>query len=189
MTKEIITLTATMLGLDDVVNYLASEGQEDNAEAEAVINELLVYLNHTAREVTKEYFTLSKCDEVKSSTSCEIEYSSLSETPVKINNVTNSLNLKVNFLVNPTCLVVSRPNETYKVFYNYTPAPVKSIDDDINLPLGLGYFVLCYGVASEYALSKLLYDEANMWQSKFVSSLERLTSRCKERRFFARKLK
>ncbi len=189
MTKDIIKLTATFLGLDDVVNYLDASEPEKDESNEKIINELIVYLNYVVREVTKEYYPLSRQDKVTSNEQCQIPYSSLEKSAVSIKDVKNSLGLSVKFELYPEYISVQSAQKEYFVSYNYTPASVSNIDDELVLPLGLDYFVISYGIASEYALSKLLYDEAELWQTKFRNSLERVKSRVGERRFQARKLK
>ncbi len=189
MTKEILKLSATLLGLDDVVNYLSDTSQEISQEVATKINELLVFTNYVLREVTKDYYPLSYEEKVDSNDQCQILFSKLSKNAISIKDIKNMSNLSVTFNLYPDYIKVGSPNNSYKIFYNYVPECIQDMSQDITLPLGLDYFIICYGVASEYALSKLLYNEADMWETKFKNSLENIKSRVGERRFCARRLK
>lgn len=188
MTKDIIKLTATMLGLDSVIEYLDGKIEADD-EINKTINELLIYTSYILREITKDYYPLSETEELFTNESCEINFSDFSKNVIAIKDIKNELNMSVEFNLYPTYVKLGTPNSKYTITYNYTLPKVTDINDEINLPFDLDYFVVCYGVASEYALSKLLYDEADMWQAKFKNSLENIKSRVGERRFFSRRLK
>lgn len=189
MTKDILLLSATMLGLDDVIMHLSQpEPADADDEVKTKENELIAYLNYVVSQIVKEFMPLSNCEKVCSDSSCQIMYDKLSKQAVSIRMV-SLYGRQVTFNLYPEYLKVGRPNQEYEVFYNYVPEKVKDLTDNLELPLGLSEFVICYGIASEYALSKLLYDEANMWQDKYKNALENLTCRSKERRFYARKLK
>ena len=190
MTKEILKLTATLLGLDDVITYLSdNETSTPSQETQNKINELLAYLNYVTREVTKEYYPLSHSEIVFSDDQCQIHFNKLSYKAISIKHIKNEYGLNVTFNLYPEFIKVGVPNKAYEIKYNFVPENITHIDQQLNLPIGLDYFVLCYGVASEYALAKLLYNEAEMWESKFKNSLENIKSRIGERRFFARRLK
>ena len=181
MTKEIIKLTLTILGLDDVLDYLNSESEIKNIEYETKLSKMIVLLNYVLRLINKEYFTLSASENLVTDSEGNIDYKLLGHTPVRILDVKNELLLdKLN---------LERPNATYKVFYNYVLDPITSIDEDVTLPIGLDYATVSYGVASEWAITNLMYDEANMLNSKFLNMLETNKSQVGERRFKARRLK
>jgi len=190
MTKDILKLSATLLGLDDVISYLSGDTTETPPpEVLTKINELIVFTNYVIREITKEYYPLSHREKITSDNQCQIYFSNLSKKAISINDIKNESNLSVTFNIYPDYIKVGTPNKEYEIFYNYIPETIKTFDQNIVLPFGLDFFVICYGVASEYALAKLLYSEADMWESKFKKSLELTKSRVGERRFFARRLK
>ena len=93
------------------------------------------------------------------------------------------------FNLYPEFIKVGFPSTNYLVEYNYLPNKINSVKETLSLPLGVEYFTICYGIASEYALSKLLYSEAEMWESKFKNSLLKFKGVKGERRFYARRLK
>ncbi len=188
MTKDILLLTATMLNLDDVITHLSSEDMEASEDTKKTEGELIAYLNYVLSSITKEYMTLETIERVTSDAECQIAYEKLSKSAVSISKVI-LCGSSVTFNLYPEYIKVGRPNQEYEVLYYYTPNKVKELSDKVEMPLGLSDFVLCYGIASEYALSKLLYDEAAMWQAKFVNSLEKAKLKGKEKRFYARKLK
>lgn len=188
MTKDIIKLSATFLGLTDVLDYIKNPSTQPSTEVSNKIEDLLLFTNYILREITKSYFPLLCEEEVTSSTSCEIPFSSLSQSAVAIKSIKNGLGQKVTFNLYPNFIKVGTPSSKYMVSYNYVPEKIQTIDQALELPLGLGYEVVAYGVASEYALSKLLYSEADMWESRFKNSLENVKNRAGDRRFFSRRL-
>lgn len=189
MTKDILKLSATLLGLDDVYTYLSSETNQVSPEINKKIDDLIVYLNYILREITKEYYPLKHKEKLISSNQCEIFYNTFSFQPLAIKDIKNHFNDSVTFNIYPEYLKVGKPNEEYIVEYNYYPNQIKNVNDRLNLPIGLEPFIICYGIASEFALSRLLYSEAEMWEGKFKNSLDNFKSRIGERRFFARRLK
>ncbi len=190
MTQDIIKLSATFLGLDDVVTYLSITSDDSPSdEVAAKINQLIIFTNYIVREITREYYPLKHEETVTSSDEGVISFTSLSKSAVAIKDVKNCLGLSVKYSIYPEFINVDNANAKYNVFYNYAPEAIESIEDDIELPFGLDYFIVCYGIASEYALSKGLYEEANMWESKFINSLKNLNTRYTEKRFKCKRLK
>ena len=60
MTKEILKLTATFLGLEEVSNYHSSEEEtEPGEEVKNQINQLIIFMNYVIREIAKDYFPLN----------------------------------------------------------------------------------------------------------------------------------
>lgn len=190
MTQDIIKLAATFLGLDDVTAYLSSTSEEDpTTEVAAKINQLIIFTNYILREITREYYPLKHEEIITSSDEGIISFNNLSKTATAVKDVKNRLGLSVKYNTYPEYIKVESANAEYKVFYNYSPEPIEEISDDIELPFGLDYFIVCFGIASEYALSKGLYEEANMWESKFINSLKNLNTRYAEKRFKCKRLK
>jgi len=189
MTKEILKLSATLLGLDDVLLFLTGDNEEPSQDVKQKIDNLITYLNYILREISKEYYPLVHSEVLPSNDQCEIYYNSFTFSPIAIKDLKDSFNNSVTFNLYPSFIKVGKPSSNYLIKYNYSPNPITSLNDTLNLPIGLEYFIICYGIASEYALSKLLYSEAEMWEGKFKSSLETFKSRVGERKFFARRLK
>lgn len=188
MTKDIIKLSATFLGLTDVLDYLKNPVITLSTETENKIEDLILFTNYVVREITKNYMPLLTEEEATSNKSCEIHFTNLSKNAIAIKNIKNGLGQKVTFNLYPTFIKVGFPETKYMITYNYTPEKIQNIDQTLELPFGLGSEIVAYGVASEYALSKLLYNEADMWESKFKNSLENIKVKAGDRRFFARRL-
>lgn len=187
MTKEILRLTATLLGLGDVIKYIDEENGDEQAEAK--VDELIFHLNKVVREITGAFYPLTNEELLISNKDAEIDFATFSKTPCKIREVINRIGLGVDFQMGLSGVKVGLANYCYKVKYNYLPEPVTKLSDPLNLPIGLEAYIVCYGIAEEYALSRLLYDEAQMWRAKYVNSLDKLINRISEKRFAARKLK
>lgn len=185
MTKEILLLTLTLLGFDETRQAL-EQGELMGEDAKRV-NELLAYTNYVVREVTTKFCPLYECITLKSDDKCQIYYKDFDNEPIAIKWVKDRFNETFNLY--PEYIKVGKPENQYRICYEYTPKTAKTIDDEVHLPLGISFQTICYGVASEYTLSKLLYDEAAMWQDKFKNSLESTAMHLPERRFKARKLK
>lgn len=190
MTKEILKLTATFLGLDEVSNYLSSEEEtEPSEEVKNQINQLIIFMNYVIREIAKDYFPLNFKETISSDQEGKIFYNKLKKTAIRIKDIKNFLDLSCHFEIFPEYVKVENPNTEYKIFYCYVPKNINNITEEVELPFGVDYFIVCFGVASEYLSSKGLYEEAEMWESKFLSELKSIKHIHGERRFFARRLK
>lgn len=190
MTKDILKLASTFLHLDDAVEFLSSsESQEPSAEVKNQINQLIIFTNYIIREITKDYFPLYYKETISSDQDGKIYFNKLSKTAIRIKDVKNFLDLSCHYEIYPEYLKLENANTEYKIFYSYVPKQIKSINDEAELPFGVDYFIVCYGVACEFALSCGLYEESEMWESKFINSLKSLKNQIGERRFFARRLK
>lgn len=188
MTKEILKLSATFLGLYDVVSFLNNPTTNISDKVQKELDELLIYMNYVLREVTKEYYPLSTEEELYSNDQCEINFSNFTKNIISIKNVINE-NLPSTYNIYPSYIKVGKPNSKYSISYNYVIDAIKDINSIFILPLGLEPFIISYGIASEYATSKLQYDEANMWESKFKNALQSLKFKVSERKFNSRRLK
>lgn len=188
MTKDIIKLSAIYLGLTDIIEYLKKPTETLSDDVKEKTDDLLLFTNYIIKEITKSYFPLSHTEDVVSNNLCEIPFKNLSKNAIAIKNLKNQSMQEVTFNLYPEFIKVGFPNTKYTITYNYTPNKLTSIEDKIDLPLGLDYEVVAYGVASEYALSRLLYSEADMWEDKFKSALENIKSKHGERKFYARRL-
>ena len=189
MTKDIIKLSATLLGLDEIVNYLDKKTSTLTSQMQSNLQDLTTFTSYILREITKEYIPLSHTEEIASDSQCQISFSKLSKKILAVKDIKDSFGNSATFNLYPDYIKVGFPNKTYTITYNYTLGPISSVEQSLTLPLGLDYFTVSYGVASEYALSRLLYSEADMWESKFKNSLESVRSRVGERRFYSRRLK
>jgi len=189
MTKNILKLTATFLGLDDVNTYLADTTQTPSSEVTKTINELIVFTNYVMREITREYYPLKTTETVVSNENKIIAFSTLSKTITVISDVKNCTGLSVKYALYPDHIEVGNANQEYTLFYSYCPNAISTLQDTLKLPLGLDYFIVCFGVASEYCLAKGLYEEAAMWENRFINSLKNVNGKTGEKRFKARRLK
>ena len=189
MTKNILKLTATFLGLDDVTTYLSDTTLTPSSEVLKDINQLIIFTNYVLRELTRDYYPLKYNETKTSNQNSEIAFNTLSKTAISINEVKNKLGLSARYTLFPDHITLENPNTEYTIFYNYCPAAISTISDSLTLPLGLDYFIVCYGVASEYSLSKGLYEEASMWENRFINSLKSIKGKVGEKRFSTRRLK
>lgn len=190
MTKEIFKLTSSFLGLDDVTNYLSSsEDQTPSEEVKNQLNQLMILMNFVMLKIAKDFVQLNFKETIYSDQEGKIYFSKLQKHAIRIKDVKNFLDLSCQFEIFPDHIKVENANTEYKVFYCYSPKSVLTLSDEIELPFGVDYFVVCFGIASEYLSSKGLYDEAEMWESKFENEIKNQKHIHGERRFFARRLK
>lgn len=188
MTKDIIKLSATLLGLTDVIDQIEEPTNNTAKETSDKIEDLILFTNFVVREITKNYLPLSHTENIYSNENCQIPFINFSKTPIAIKSIKNQSYQPVTFNLYPSFVKVGFPNQQYQITYNYIPNKIETIEQKLDLPFGLGYETVSYGVASEYALSRLLYDEADMWEGKFKNSLENIKSKHGERRFYSRRL-
>ena len=189
MTKNILKLTSTFLGLDEVNTYLSDTSTTPSSEVTNTINQLINFINYIMREITREYYPLKTSETVSSDNDRVINFNTLTKTITAIDDVKNRAGLSVRYSLYPDHIKMENANTEYTLFYSYSPSAISTIQDSLKLPLGLDYFVVCFGVASEYCLSKGLYEEAGMWENRFINSLKSIKGRFGEKRFKTRRLK
>ena len=175
--KEILVLTAKLLGEKQIVNLLTRQTCDDLERVSEDKETLLSCYNATIEELALEYLPLEFCEEFSGVTDNKIYFSSFSKKPLKINCVCDLNDNKVDYKIVNDYIQVQK--KAVKITYEYRPA--MQTEDDIALFSDnlIGPFTLCYGIASLYCLQKGRHSDAEGFFERYFSAIK---SRIAEKR-------
>ncbi len=205
MLKDLITIAATYLKLDAVNDYLALLEEQSLSQTQANQDDVLIdqepenetavpqeiklltnLANLVLRQIVREYMPLFVEEELISNENCQIEYSKFKNSVNQVVGVGFKDHISSTFRVFPEYIKVGYPNEKYIVLYSYFPPELKNLTDNVVCPMGLSHEVIALGICAEYCLVNSLFDEADMWETKFANSLSNASRRLKERKLPSR---
>ena len=175
--KEILILTAKLLGEKQIVNLLTKQTCDDLERVSEDKDILLSCYNATTEELALEYLPLEFCEEFSGVTDNKIYFSAFSKKPLKIVSVCDKMDNKVTYKIVNNYLFVERDN--VKVTYEYRPAIQTEDDEAVFSDNVIGPFTLCYGIASLYCLQKGRHSDAEGFFEKYFSAIR---SRIAEKR-------
>lgn len=164
--KEVLVLAAANLGRDDLVAAIEQTTGDPTAEVQS----LLHCYNLVENELALDYLPLNYEEEVNL-TEGEVPFSALSFAPIMIQEVL-ARNEPVVFVVRPDGLVpqVKNVNEPVRVKYAYSPKE-KKLDEQGAYSGRVSARLISYGVAREFCLIHMLYEEAKMWEGRFYEAI------------------
>ncbi|MBR1983072.1 MAG: hypothetical protein IKA12_00090 [Clostridia bacterium] len=166
--KDIIKLSAGLMGLEDVVSVL--DGKSDETEyTTSVIDRLTVLANMVMNELSSTYIPLERTDEVKV-VNKKISMTALQKRPIKIINVTDVSSKDLDFTYDHATIYVDSSNA--KVTYNYVAENYKLTDDVGFTEQNISKVVLAYGTCAEYCLTQRRFEEAIMWHERFIDGVK-----------------
>ena len=175
--KEILILTAKMLGEKQIVNLLTNQTCDDLQTVTEDKDMLLSCYNATTEELALEYLPLEFCEEFNGVTDNKIYFSSFSKRPLKIISVCGVSGNKLQYKIINDYIFVESKN--VKVTYEYRPAMQTEKDEAVFSDNVIGPFTLCYGIASLYCLQKGRHSDAEGFFDRYFSAIK---SRIAEKR-------
>lgn len=182
--KEIIKVSADLLGLQEISCYLSGEKND----LDAVFNEKLVKLvelsNLVISELSCSYLPMIEVETVDSKNG-KINFSDLRKNVLRVVSVKDQSGNAVDF----TCDYVS-----VNVPLGFMVITYECQSDYVGLDEETGYHsaqiskgVLAYGTCAEFCLTERRFDEAVMWNKRYVEAIKEKTSvknsRVKSRRW------
>ena len=175
--KEILILTAKMLGEKQIVNLLTKQTCDDLQSVSEDKDMLLSCYNATTEELALEYLPLEFCEEFNGVTDNKIYFSSFSKKPLKIVSVCDLSGNKLPYKLINDYIYVER--KSVKITYEYRPTMQNEEDEAVFSDNGIGPFTLCYGIASLYCLQKGRHSDAEGFFERYFSAIK---SRIAEKR-------
>ncbi|MBO4570120.1 MAG: hypothetical protein J5689_02780 [Clostridia bacterium] len=173
MLKDLIYLASFYLNLDDVSDYLTNIEDDTEAEAPADVSILINLANLAIRRIVKDYRPIYREEFKSSDENCFIPFSALSKEVCAIKNVTTLDRLPVTFRILENNIKVGVPSGDYLVKYSYYPSELTDLGDSLVLPDGVSNEAVCFCMCCDYLTIKRLYDDADVFESKFKESLVR----------------
>ena len=164
--KEIIKTSATLLGREDVVNYITGDLKTPDDSTLYTVDALVRCLNLVVNELACTYIPMKKTQTFRSET---VYYLTFYEKPLSIIKVTDLDGYDVEYQKFPDKIVVKK--FPFTIEYNYIPKSyilndsVGYLDDQISIR------ALAYGTLSEYSLIEHAFTESVMWHKKYMDAV------------------
>ena len=172
--RDIILMAADLLGIKSSVSeYLDGDGSDMEKQTERLLSSF-----HLAEcSLALDYVPLHMEEQVYA-TSGRVDYSALTNSPVRILGVTNIYGEPIAYTQYSKYLKTA-PGVVL-VHYTYTPR-VKDSDEESDFDLLSADSVLVYGTMSEYCLAEGLVTEAAEWERKWKDLIATVyhTEKCK----------
>ena len=167
--KNIISVVATLLNKDNVLDYLKS--QAESGDALEVVDRLVRLSNLVVSELSSYSFYLVKKDKVQ----CEngkIYYADLSTSPIKILDVLDADGFSVDYTVNTFSIDTLSGEKT--VVYAYYPTNFDMEEEFESNNKLLSEYIIALGVCAEYCLTIGDFDGALAWHEKYTDNLKKI---------------
>ncbi len=175
--KEIIELALLFLDKEDLLQYVpfGTESVLPDLEEKEIVH-LKKCFNLVYNEIATSYIPLLKTENVVFENNV-LPYSKISKNIVEVRKlISNGKN--VNYTLEEDGLHANVKNAS--LTYNYSPDEL-DFDDDVFMFGGkLSERVLAYGIAMEFSLISGLYDDAEVWETRFYSGLKEAYSKKSE---------
>ena len=166
--KEVIKIASTLVGREDVVNYVDGKTEKVSEQTVEDAEVLTRLVNLVINELACSFIPLIKTQQMYTSDK-KVYYKNLSKNPIQILNVYNSNGASVMGKVNYDYVQVFDNYVT--VEYSYFPSQYALEDaieyEERNLPSR----VLAYGVIAEYSIIQGCYKDAIMWHKRYEDSI------------------
>lgn len=175
--KEILILTAKLLGEKQIVNLLTKQTCDDLESVSEDKEMLLSCYNATTEELALEYLPLEFCEEFNGIKDGKIYFSSFTKKPLRIVSVCDVNDNKVSYKIVNDSIEVDK--KSVKITYEYRPQMQTEDEEAVFSDNIIGPFTLCYGIASLYCLQKGRHSDAEGFFERYFSAIK---SRIAEKR-------
>lgn len=186
--REILKLACTFLGLDELLSdeYFSVEEselesyvlarQEESPESLKELNSIKDMLNRITNEISSQVVPLYESFDAIFNQNGEFCFENL-ENVFQIVSVQDCYGTKLKFKVRNQTIFC----ESGKLIVNYTRYAKQSslYQECENFNGQIPLRVIAYGVAMEYCLINSMFEEADMWESRFKNSLLSVSSQKK----------
>ena len=166
--KEVVKISATLLGRTDVTANLDSGETVEGSETLSTVNTLVELTNLVLTELSGSYIPLRKTEK-KNAYSGKMYYKDFSENLTRVVSVIDVNGNSIEYGYHPEYIIV--PQGTYTVEYEYSPTNL-GLDDETGYggsEITAG--VLAYGVASEFCITEGSFDRAVMWHKRYADGV------------------
>lgn len=169
--KEILKNVCVYLGKEELLesNVFNENGEELTEQARKEFNKMLISLNFLLEDIASDYIPLLKEKEI-TFTNGEIDVHEIDQNIQEIVGIKSKLgrNLTYKYIGSKIICIATNAIVTYKIY----PNVVEGYNDEVEDFGGrLSSRVLAYGVASDYCLMDMLYDDSSIWEHRFKNAL------------------
>ncbi len=170
--SEIIKDSATLLAREDVVKYLSNKSTLNvTHETLETVNLLTRLSNLVIRELAEGLILMKKEVNVFGKTS--VNFAELGIEPLDIIAVYDENGNKLKFNKGAYG-ITANGSLIYKIVYSYLPNNYDLNDTVGEFEKSINSAVLAYGVCAEFCLVEARFDEAFMWNDKYVNGVHAL---------------
>lgn len=168
--KDMINLTASIVGRNDVKEYLKGSGAVLE-ETSQLVETLVALSGLVIKELAATYIPMYKKEKISSKNGV-VKYSALTQTAMEIVNVYDVNGNKIHYELTPEFIKV----QVSEVIVEYEMVPPNyDLNDEIEysekeVPL----VILSYGLAAEYYVSTGRFEQAVMWHERYVEGVNSL---------------
>lgn len=161
---ECVLAAANEIGIgEEVLRY--TQGEEGG---ETTVKNLVRCFNLVENELALDYLPLFVEDEFYSETGV-IEFSMLTNSPIRIVKVRDAFGQDLNFTLFPSYLKTEVGRVSVR--YSYVPKE-KALKDSSDFLLYASVRLFAYGMAAEYFSACGLFEEAAVWDRKYKAAIE-----------------
>ncbi|MBE5734676.1 MAG: hypothetical protein E7347_06520 [Clostridiales bacterium] len=167
--KEILKSTASMVGREDVLEYLSGQNTTSNDYVLNSINLMVNLLNLVIGELAGTFIPMIKVQKTPVNNG-KIYYKDLIERPMEVRAVYDLEGNKLSFSQTVEYIWVNAFE--VNVEYEYAPSNY-GLEDQIGYtPKDVSVATLSYGLSAEYSISIGDFDQAVMWHKRYVDSIK-----------------
>ena len=167
--RDCVAFAAETLDLKNVVRYLKSGETDEYSNVSDTLDTLLSAYNAVADEIARDFIKLTR-SEVFTVTGKELRFSKFSDNPLKIMSVKGADDKAAAAKIYPDKLVAEEGEITIESVF--APA-ARSLNDECDFTYTeIGARTLGLGVAAEYALISGMYEQAVIYNEKFIDAMK-----------------
>lgn len=190
---DVLLVAAELLNQNDVVKEIEifKQKYEKNEQIDGFsddillkVRKLIAHLNLVVEKIASEHIVMKAKDEVASDNDFRIDFGLLNNSAHEIIRVVDGLTFsEVEFDVYTSHITVPLRGRRYIIEYKYRPSAIDDIDEDVNLPIYITHRVVSFGIVSDVLFTRNVFDEAKLWNDKFLESLRLVRYQSRERLF------
>ena len=183
--KEIIKLSATLLGREDIKSYVDGREFASDSDTKRAVDNMIELLNLVVNELCVTYVPMIKTEKVQSING-KVEYKNLSERPIKIYQALDFNGEKLSFNAKPLYLTTS--NDVKSVEYSFIPEQYGYEDQIGYTEKDISIRALAFGLCSEFCIVEGEFDKAVVWHERYIDAIKEVcfpkNGRCKQRSWY-----
>ncbi len=169
--KEIIIKSATLIGREDIVNYLTDEQNSVPEQTIKAVDVMIRLLNLVINELACSFIPMVCCENL-SSQNKKILYTQLTHSPLEILNAYDDNGNDV--LITATYSFAKVGADNVELRYSYFPQSVGLEDSVGYTERDVPSRVLAYGLCAEFAVSQGCFKDAVCWHERYADSIAEL---------------
>ena len=165
--KEIIKISATLLGREKVIKHLDGASEQDS-ETLTTVDCLTRCANIVISEIAFNYIPMLKEERARVQDG-KIIIEDLTEKFAGVENVLSINGTPLKFKTNATHISVNA--DEVKILYKYIPSNYGLTDTIGYTANQISTVAIAYGVVAEYLLTERAFSESVLWRERFVNTL------------------